>query len=272
MRSKDKNKKSEVFFLRNYVFLLLLISLIQPIFALPWSEEKKASLLEVAKKWEKDQWKYPIFTYPASAEDLEPLFEKDEILIFAYGSLINKESAARTLSAEAIDSAQPVLVFGMQRVFNYKSTKQIPSYRPNDVAMLNLFATGNLADIVNGVVMKVSVNDLSHLIVRETGYDLVPVIGTYWNAAIDPQQNFPSFFIAYTFVTRENRGRSTFFESKKINPLPSYVSMVKEGAKEYGEEFYHYWISTTYLADKITPFYYWELDHTIDCGQGPPCR
>ncbi len=182
-----------------------------------------------------------------------------ETAIFAYGSLLNKESAARTLSSHAIQTSQPAVAFGLKRIFDYDAAPINKRWgeprRPNDTAMLNVIPTDDPSSMVNGVILKVDKRDLAKLIEREKGYDLVPVSVIRWD---EVQQDHPQLQTAYTFMAREDHINPC------INPVPGYAQASKEGAAQYGDDFLQFWLETTFLADGRTPFTTWEKNPAID--------
>lgn len=189
----------------------------------------------------------PIFTYPANVDEVMQTTTDDKILIFAYGSLINPESAKRSLSNESISTAKTVVAYHLIRVFDYSG-----SPNSQDLAMLNVHPTENPHDIVNGVLYSLDKKDLANLIYRENGYDLIPVIVEPWPKNPDGQ-----FAIAYTFsAPKEPRG-GKIYTNDRIAPYPRYYYTVENGVKKYGQEFLTLWLETTYLSDGKTPIKDW---------------
>lgn len=236
---------------------------------LPWSDEKHAAMIEQASQiWSSEMYHYPSLNYPVSEpEELYRLYQSETIPIFSYGSLLNKESASRTLSEKAMATHRPAISFGVQRVFDRHvptTSRWGPKERPNDTGMLNVFTTNTLSDVVNGVVIEVDIDDLNNLLVREEGYDLVPVVVTCWNDAVGDGGE-PRFFIAYTFQASEEAREGIFYTNRYINPVPGYAWASKQGAEQYGEPFLNLWVSSTYLADRETPFALWETTPELDC-------
>lgn len=215
--------------------------------------------------------KYPNFEYPVKDPQLiTALFPDEKAVIFGYGSLVNKTSAARTLSPEVMSTYKPVLAFGLKRLFNYKvgSTGNWGTpERPTDLAMLNVFKTGNMDNMVNGVTFEVPLSDLRQLIKREIGYDLVAIPVIAW----DDKGDNPHFFVAYTFSASSEQRDGKSFISPCINPVPGYARASRDGAAAIGKEFLDFWVKTTYLADKKTSFKDWEnhpgLDVSLYCKE-----
>lgn len=244
---------------------------------LPWSEERELLLTSKAQETvEHNLNNFPIFPYPDSnAEEILATFQQTKIYIFAYGSLLNKQSAAKALSPEAMKTHRPAIAFGLKRIFNRyipKETHWGEQLRPNDKAMLNVFQTSNYQDIINGVVIEVGQEDLQNLIKREEGYDLVPIPVTYWVDALDSNNHDPSIFFAYTFISPEKAVKGIHYTKKDINPIKGYALASQEGASQYGDQFFKLWIETTFLADKKTPFKIWKDNPSVDCLDETGCR
>lgn len=202
---------------------------------------------------------YPCFKYPHS--DIDSILGKvgkDKVYIFAYGSLLNRESASRTLSKEVMQTYAPAIIFGYSRTFDrhVPQTKRWgEKKRANDTGMLNLFKSEG---IVNGVVFEVGKDDLSDLIKREEGYDLVPVITSHWKA------NNQEPFVSYTFIASQKPRQGQIYTQKCINPVPNYALASQKGASLWGKDFEALWINSTYLSDCKTPYAKWLKDTSVD--------
>lgn len=252
-----------------YTLLLTLTFLICSfsLFGLPWSEEKQEQIVQhIEKKWRAELSRYPELSYPIEEpEQLYSLYGQEKIPLFSYGSLLNKESAARTLSEEALATHRPAIAFGIKRIFDrhVPTTKRWgPIERPNDTAMLNVHRTKEFSQITNGVIIEVDSKDLKNLITREEGYDLIPVIVTDWN---NTEEKTPTLSIAYTFRASEEAREGIYYTHRRINPVPGYALASKAGAAQYGKDFLKLWSTSTFLADKVTPFTAWEKNSEIDC-------
>jgi len=257
--------------MRCFKFLILLLitsTAHSNLLKLPWGDEKHKILTQDAKvKWSDKSSEYPTFKYPINnQEDLISQYNSGTVPIFSYGSLLNKESAARTLSPKAMKTHKPAIAFSTRRIFDRhvpKTKRWGPMERPNDTAMLNIISVDNFSEIVNGVVIDVDYDDLVNLSQREEGYDLVPVIITSWEDA--NSNNHAEFFVAYTFQAPYEPREGVTYTNNYINPVPGYAFASKSGAAQYGDDFLNLWIESTYLADKVTPFSLWENTPEIDC-------
>lgn len=233
----------------------------------PWGINKQTLLVEHAQKLEKDLKQYPSFTAPLLVEEIAKLFPNQRIPIFAYGSLLYPESALKTIPQTVIDTYRLVVAYGYQRAFNYKASLTKKTVRKSDVAMLNLFQT-NRFDVVNGVLMWVTQDDLKKLIKRETGYHVTPVIVSDWEQGLDPNNFQPTFWIAYAFIAPSDSS----YSHSKINPYPPYANAARLGAEKYGDIFFTFWLETTFLADQVTPFASWLKNPTTNCDRESLCK
>lgn len=204
----------------------------------------------------------PCFAYPLNKADLLiKALGKEKVLLFAYGSLLNIESAKRTLSLEAIESYEPAIVIGYQRTFDRhvpKTKTWKKKARPNDTGMLNLFESEG---VVNGILFQAGKEDLEAILKRERGYDLVPVIAIPWRKEDqDPR-------IAYTFIASVKPREGKHYTNNKINPIPGYALLAQKGAALWGKIYEQLWIDSTYLSDRLTPYAEWLNDPSIDLAK-----
>ncbi len=217
---------------------------------------------------------FPFYQYPnAEHTAIVDLFPDHKVLIFGYGSLMNKVSAARSMKSEAVESMQPVVAFGVKRLFNYKVTDPSrwgPDQNRKERAMLNLAQTVNIGSMANGVILEVDAQDLSSLVARETGYDLVPILVASWDD-VQAQNVDVEIRIAYTFVAVNELRNNIAYTSTEYYPVIGYLHAVQEAAKTYGEEFASFWNATTYLANGTTPIEGWDevTFQGILCTQKP---
>lgn len=206
---------------------------------------------------------YPSLEYPnLESEQILKKYPDGKVLLFGYGSLINVQSAAESISPEAIQSMRPVVAFGFKRIFNYKASHEYVSewgkdLAKNEKAMLNIAPATTYRPIINGVVMEISPEDLVHLIEREIGYDLVPILVADWDEFIseDPSINIK---IAYTFLVPDELRNGIDYTQTKYYPIRGYLQAVREGAAGFGAEFLDYWNATTYLGDGTTGVTQWD--------------
>jgi hypothetical protein len=211
-----------------------------------WSEQRRDQLTGQAKQEQMNLLvARPSFHWPFDTSKKEAMrrLNQEKIPLFAYGSLLNEESAATTLGEETLATRRPAIAFGVNRRFDYD-----PGIDQGDErAMLNLATTGRTEDIVNGVVVEMSADDLMALSDRELGYDLVPVVVVDWNQAVGDGK--PTFYTAYTFQAPSEGP----YVNPDLLPDPGYYDLVVNGASQYGNEYLQLWYDTTFLGDGQTP-------------------
>ena len=211
-----------------------------------------SEMMEKASK--EQQYRYP---WNGLEEEMEAKCLA-EIAVVGYGSLVNSASAGRTLSEESLATSQPVIAFGVRRLFNYEMPSGLdrhePAIHPRTRAALNVSQTGKIGDIVNGIVMKLPLMEIAAIREREVGYDLVPVACLEWNEWEKPP------FLAYIFCCFDEEREGIRHTNDKLEPHRDYYSKCRKGASEFGEEFLRLWLATTYLADGVTPVAKWEAN------------
>lgn len=195
----------------------------------------------------------PTYIYPWESleEDLEragrPTFP-----IVAYGSLVNASSASQTLKDNSIGGWRPVVAFGVRRLYNYIMPKNVSRYGSTDGAALNVRLTGDTKDMVNGVLIQVRREEIGNLRSREINYDLAPIVFLEWNDADKPPA------LAYIFSSPDKSRTGETITDNRLEPHRSYHRLCRSGAGDFGEDFLHFWLSTTYLGDGHTPVSEWE--------------
>lgn len=203
----------------------------------------------------------PFHHYPNKGfETIPDLFPNGKVLVFGYGSLMNKQSASHSMKPEAIESMQPAIAFGVKRIFNYKATKTDHWGLDQDhkeKAMLNLVQTLNIASIANGVTLEVDLEDFKRLVEREIGYDLVPILVTSWDDAMNHNPHL-EIRIAYTFVANHELRNHIDYTSTKYYPVRGYLNAIQNTTQGYGQDFSKMWDVTTFLADGTTCVKDWD--------------
>ena len=195
----------------------------------------------------------PHFEYPwVGLEDYLSSSCEGALPLIGYGSLLNTESAARTLS-DFETSRLPCVGFGCKRVFNYDMPPpvlerySISSCNPERAA-LNAVVTRELADIFNGALINVRSSDLDALRVREFGYDLTSIPYFPWEGRNDAS-------VRYAYVlTAPDLAVDPQYQvvNASIFPQKEYAEICRSGAAEYSPEFLNAYLDSTYLADKTT--------------------
>lgn len=226
-----------------------------------WDKDYEKVLLQKVGTILPELITFPFFQYPNDGhQKVVDHFPSGKVLLFGYGSLMNKVSAARSMKAEAVESMEPAIAFGVKRLFNYKVTD--PSrwgkdQNPKERAMLNVAQTLNLGYMANGVVLQVDAEDLTQLVARETGYDLVPIPIASWYDVMDQNPEI-EIRVAYTFVAVNELRNNTVYTSTEYYPVLGYLYAIQEASQTYGQEFAAFWNATTYLADGTTPIEGWD--------------
>lgn len=169
-----------------------------------------------------------------------------------YGSLVNLQSAARTLREEALTASFPVVVFGARRVFDYEIGPHVKRYRPGmgtARAGLNAYVTREPCDVLNGLLYPIFPADVAQLRRREVDYDLVPAPYLAWEHRTESEPR-----VAYILHRPRRPGQG----SRDMTPHLDYYRICRDGARQVGAEFLALWLRSTYLADGVTPVGEWE--------------
>ena len=180
--------------------------------------------------------------------------------LVAYGSLLARESASRTIKTDASEGSPPVLVLGAKRVFNYVMPKEaLARYQtpPNsrNGAALNVLYTKSKSDVLNGRLLMVRSEDIPALREREYGYDLCPVSCVLW----DDREAQP--FTAYILAARNAREFRRRVADDSLLPNLEYARLCRQGALSVSPDFLAFYLETTFLADRATTMFEWEKLH-----------
>ncbi|EAQ79219.1 hypothetical protein DSM3645_26389 [Blastopirellula marina DSM 3645] len=199
-----------------------------------------SNLSSLCTAWDAVEYRYPwrvdeLFASPS-----------DRLSLIGYGSLMNLASARRSLNAECLASAQPVVVFGARRVYEYVMS---PTGRrvygevegEQRFGVLNAQATGDRADWFNGMMFQIGADDIPALLSRESAYDLLPAWTLAW------EDDTPRPQIAYFFSCRQKTfaGRQTI--DSQILPHPRYHEICESGCLAISHEFLHAFRTTTWV-------------------------
>lgn len=250
--------------MKKLIFSLLFIystTLIGEDWKNPWTQEYHTLLTEKLSEQVANLANFPSLQYPNEGHaDLPSLFPDQKVILFGYGSLMNKQSASRSITPETLATMKPVIAFGLQRVFNYKAKKTDhwgADQNKLEKAMLNLIPTTSYKEVVNGVSIEVDAQDLPQLVQREVGYDLVPILIADWSEVSEENPSV-NIKVAYTFIAAPGLRNHIEYTSTKYYPVRGYMHAAQEGALEYGENFHDLWNHTTYLADGLTEVTDWD--------------
>lgn len=199
-----------------------------------------------------------VVQYPFSNHPLVQGIDKGQSLpIFAYGSLMNKKSAARSIAKKTYQKSMLVQAFGVRREFTRIR-------KDGKCTHLNLSFTGNFQDQANGRLFLVSEkDDVQKLCLREKHYDLIPMVCVpyhhttakatkkqTWDCAnVTSVQTLlekcPAMIPCWGFSTPDTKPNLL---SHSIEPDYAYFKKVEEAAQSGGKEFYQSWLNTTYLG------------------------
>ncbi|WP_304235169.1 NB-ARC domain-containing protein [Jiulongibacter sediminis] len=185
-------------------------------------------------------------------ENIENQNQK-EILLFTYGSLLNKSSAIKTLSEDQYDKAKTAIAFGIKRMFNYNIPDEVaarPMYQTvdniQDFSLLNVKFSGLISDFCNGLVISIPLSEIENLRKREIGYDLVQTKCYYLSDSCWEER--PVFALS----CEHKLFRDKWLTLDSLPPHKSYLELCAEGARSYGDEFFQIWRNTTFLGDGRT--------------------
>jgi len=188
---------------------------------------------------------------------------QDRLNMIGYGSLLNPDSAKRTIRDTPWDGHPPVLAFGAIRLFNYVMPQTVierysegKRYSSSSCAALNTKYTGRVGDALNGRVISTGFDDLDALREREKGYDLTPVAYVPWGR----EGSKPN--LGFVLCATEEPWEGTVYVSDSIAPFPPYVKVCRNGAQIVDEEFYECFLDTTFLADGLTHLRDWSEEES----------
>jgi hypothetical protein len=198
------------------------------------------------------------FEYPWNGlEEAVAKLQERKLLLVGYGSLLNRDSAARTIKDTPREGHPPVLALGAWRFFNYVMSEALlksygGNFSPRERAALNVDYTRSPADALS--LLTVAPADIAALRKREFGYDLRPVacvrLGE-WEA--EP-------FIAYVLVAAKGtRGDRQVIDNDAL-PHPLYAGLCRAGAHAVSEAFLQFYLATTFIADRKTSLAEWEKE------------
>lgn len=197
------------------------------------------------------------FEYPwKDLETIVPTMSGGKLRLIGYGSLLNRDSAARTIKDTPPEGHPPVVAIGARRVYNYvipeDRLKAYGSYGSRERAALNVDYTQSPADALNGRLVEVGPSDIPALRQREWGYDLRPVACLAWGH----WESEP--FIAFLLVAVQTEREGRPILDNDALPNPPYARLCRSGARAVSEGFLDLYLHTTWLADRRTSLFEWE--------------
>lgn len=238
----------------------------------PWSSQYEDQLVLAVANKSVLLDDFSSFRYPhASAKEIVSHFPSGKVPIFGYGSLLNIDSASRSLSPEILQTMEPAVAFGLKRLFTYHAEKTShwgSDQNSLEKAMLNVAYANNYEKMINGAIIEVGEADLASLIQREVGYDLVPILVANWDDALAENPHI-AIKIAYTFLSPYEVREGKVYASYCYYPVRGYLHASQQGAMRFGQEFFDFWNQTTYLGDGVTPIQSWQEDNFADICRVP---
>lgn len=181
----------------------------------------------------------------------------DQIPLLGFGSLINWMSTAADLSCSGV----PALTFGLRRVFNYEQDLTPDSFSGSETgpdaehAKLNAIHTGNIEDVINGLLYTLTPQELHRLRFRERGYDLIEIPIVRYDQAFGAAAELPDVTHGYMLMVPPH-----LHAPGHLKPHISYLHCCIEGAYHYGPAFVDLFMRSTYIADLKTPLQSWLHD------------
>lgn len=192
-------------------------------------------------------------------EDLEEYLEKQNettLKIIGYGSLINAQSAALTVTAQ---TRIPVIAFGVYRIFNYVIPQDNPRYGlwdfPTRRAALNIEVTNKVSDFINGLLIEIPVSDIQALREREVAYDLIQVPCVLWDDM--DQKPFYSYILYCPYQEYDGQEKTNY----NLEPHTVYYQICRDGALSFGDDFLKCWKATSFIADGDSSMDKWEKEN-----------
>ncbi len=138
-----------------------------------------------------------------------------------------------------------------------------PPVSPSARAALNVRPSGTIDDLLNGVLLEMPLAEIAQLCAREVGYDLEPIPCMLWDRVAAGQP-----FLAYVLQCPDEPRASLKRTNAALEPHRGYYRVCRDGALEFGDDFLRLWLSTTYLADQVTPVADWETGESTGVPGG----
>jgi hypothetical protein len=172
--------------------------------------------------------------------------------LIGYGSLLNPDSAKRTIKDTPENGHPPVLAIGATRVFEYVMPQSMidehpEKFEPQKKAALNLRYSPTNRSLFNGRLLTVRVQDIEALRNREKGYDLQPVVYVPWGEWNAEPKN------AYVLVARKQIMDGRQLVDETAEPFPPYEKTCRDGAALVSKPFLDFYLRTTYVGKDQLP-------------------
>lgn len=190
--------------------------------------------------------------YPWRELERQALDRDGAVAIVGYGSLLNPDSARRTMPDTPTDGHEPVIAVGARRVFDYAmspagANRHGPIEHPMQRAALNTVWTRDPQDAITGRLLRVSTADLPALRERERGYHLAGVLYVPWNHPRATPR------VGYVLTADAEPVDGVVHTDASLLPHQRYTAICLEGARRVDPAFEHAFIQTTWLGDRVTP-------------------
>lgn len=189
-------------------------------------------------------------TYPWPSLESDLIASKESRLLLAgYGSLLNPDSARRTIRDTPTSGHEPILAFGARRIFNYIIPQRvIDDYgipvKSNAQAALNVEWTGSADSMFNARLLQVSISDFDSLRQREKGYHLEPVAILPWRDL----SSQPSLGYALCADNTPCDGRVLVDDT--LLPYQPYLDLCRVGTRMVDRDFEKLFLETTWLGNR----------------------
>ena len=171
--------------------------------------------------------------------------------IFCYGSLVNSKSRLGTINRET--NGVPVFLTkdtGLIRTWDVNTRCKCTDHSNHKQNVLSLSKNNNKNTTVNGILIKITDEELNRLDKRETGYKRIKLslknfkwldfLDKYKSEHINIFKNSSHTYV-YTYIGKKSN------KPTKQNPIRlRYLSLCMDGFLEYGQEFNEEFIRTVY--------------------------
>lgn len=172
--------------------------------------------------------------------------------LIGYGSLLDPNSARRTIKDTPENGHPPVLAIGATRVFDYVMPPSMieehpEKFDPQKKAALNLRHSPENRSLFNGRILTVRIQDIEGLRNREKGYDLQPIVYIPWGEWTAEPKN------AYVLVARQQTIDGRQLVDDTAEPFPPYEKICRDGAALVSKQFLDFYQRTTYIGKHLVP-------------------
>lgn len=159
-------------------------------------------------------------------------------LLFGYGSLINLESASRTLKRTlSVNDVTTAMLTGYERSWSLWDNALADSLeRAVKGVFLNVMPAADAS--LNGVVIDVSDDEMGYFLLREKNYDCTDITD---RLILD--KDIATDFKAFTFVGKKDY--LAIAPAAEYYIFSRYIDIVNTGVKAFGDEFANMYDNTT---------------------------